>query len=144
MSPAVTRRRFPARLDALHDICDFAVAEARRRGLPENRRDAFRLAVEEGVVNVCRYAYAGVDGEVELAVGEDGGLVVLEMSDDGVAFDPLASKKPGVGPTGPGPEEGGLGIHLMRRLAHGVAYRRDGNRNVLVLAFEKGTVAGGA
>lgn len=58
-----------------------------------NRKAAMRmrLVMEEAIVNVFRYAYAGSDKEpvLVLKVGKDGEFLCFEMADQGVPFNPL-------------------------------------------------------
>lgn len=137
MVAEAAKRRFPARLEAMRQLCEFVVSEARKRGLPEEFSDHFRLAVEEAVVNVCRYAYGGRQGELELSVKEKGGLIVVELSDEGAPFDPTTVMKPDIAGSIREGKVGGLGIHLMKGMADRVSYRRKGERNVLTLTFAK-------
>jgi anti-sigma regulatory factor (Ser/Thr protein kinase) len=60
------------------------------------------------------------------------GEVMLEFTDDGRAFDPLAARPPALG----APAErslGGLGLHLIRSLVDAAEYARLGSANVLTL-----------
>jgi anti-sigma regulatory factor (Ser/Thr protein kinase) len=121
----------------MRELCECAVSEALERGLPEERGDRLRLAVEEGAVNVCRYAYRGGEGDIELSVSEEGGLIVVQLADEGAPFDPLSVEKPDVARSIREGKAGGLGIHLMKSIAGGVSYRREGTRNILRLAFAR-------
>jgi serine/threonine-protein kinase RsbW len=109
----------------------------RKRGLSEEFSDYFRLAVEEAAVNVCRYAYGGSQGELELSIKEKGGLLVVELSDAGAPFDPTTIVRPDVARSVREGKMGGLGIHLMKSMAERVSYRRTREHNVLTLTFAK-------
>lgn len=93
-----------------------------------------KLALEEIVVNVITYGYRLAPGrvvEVRLELADD--TLTATVADDAAPFDPLQAPAPDL--TAPLQERqvGGLGIHLARRLMDDVVYRRDGNRNILVL-----------
>ncbi len=103
---------------------------------PERRLDV-ELAVEEALVNVIGYAYEGRRaGDVRLRCGvRDENRLVVELIDTGAPFDVVAAPPPDL--TAPIEERrpGGLGIHLIRKLTDGAAYRREGDNNVLELFF---------
>ena len=128
-------RRLPARVDSLDAARRYVGDCADRVGLDPQRRFAVLLALEEAFVNVCGHAYPGAAGDVELACEHREGAFVLEIGDAGVGFDVLSHPTPDLSA---GIEErplGGLGIHLIRSVAKGVTYRRDGPRNVLRMEF---------
>ncbi len=117
---------------AASELAHFAAAH----GLGE--RDVFEitLALDEVLTNVIWYAFKD-DREHEIVVrlGVDGGDVVVQVEDDGTAFDPLAADEVG-GELGRPVHErrvGGLGIHLVRRTMNGLAYRREMGMNVLTM-----------
>jgi NADH-quinone oxidoreductase subunit K len=91
------------------------------------------LAVEEWVVNLCTYAYAGRDGEIEVAVQKGNEELLIEISDDGPPFDPTASAEPDVGLPLERIQPGGLGLLLIRRLTNRVGYARKRKRNIITL-----------
>ena len=92
------------------------------------------LALEEIVVNVMRYGHPeGGKHEILVRLCREGGEVTIEVEDDGVAFNPLASPPPDLqGPLAARPI-GGLGIHLVKNLMDSVEYRRDNGRNRLTM-----------
>lgn len=93
---------------------------------------ACSLVLEEVFTNIVRYAYADAGAhDVRFAARLAETHVVLEFADDGRAFDPLAAKPPDLRIP---PEErpiGGLGIHLVRKLADEITYTREGALNRL-------------
>jgi anti-sigma regulatory factor (Ser/Thr protein kinase) len=92
------------------------------------------LALEEIFTNILRYAYGDAEAhEVRFAARLTDDHVVLEFEDDGRAFDPLAAKPPEL--DGP-PEQrpiGGLGIHLVRKIADALEYERKDGLNRLTV-----------
>jgi serine/threonine-protein kinase RsbW len=71
-----------------------------------------------------------------LSVRVEGAGLRVVVVDDGPAFDPLSIAAPDTGAGIDDRDPGGLGLHLVRRLASGLSYARaDGcNRMSLVLA----------
>ena len=89
------------------------------------------LISEEITTNISRYAYpedAETDHLIEMDIRIiDENRIVMAFTDDGAAFDPLTYRKP---ESGPEIEIGGLGLMLVKKMSHRLAYRRDGNRNI--------------
>jgi serine/threonine-protein kinase RsbW len=92
------------------------------------------VALEEIVSNVIRHAHEdGAEHELEVALGVSDGELVARVTDDGMPFDPRSAPAPDLlAPMAERPV-GGLGIHLVRSLVDGFDYRREGDRNVVVL-----------
>jgi anti-sigma regulatory factor (Ser/Thr protein kinase) len=59
------------------------------------------------------------------------GRVVLDIRDNGAAYDPLGHAPPDLDADIADRPIGGLGIHLVRELAQDACYRRDGGWNLL-------------
>lgn len=94
------------------------------------------LVLEELVTNVINYAYPSTE-EHSFSVtadGEAGGVLTLQIIDDGVPFDPL-NEAPEVDVT-LGVEErpvGGLGIFIVKQIMDEVSYSRTDGKNILTL-----------
>ena len=90
-----------------------------------------RLAAEEIVTNVIKYAYADTARhEIEIVLRLASDRAVLRVVDDGRAFDPLAAPAPDLALPVEEKPLGGVGIHLLRTLAE-LEYTRADGRNVL-------------
>ncbi len=114
----------------LHQLEAFVEAVGSRARLSDHETPRLRLAVEEAVTNVIRYAHATsirLDSEVR------DGVLHVTLTDDGQPFDP--TQAPDVDTTVPADQrvEGGLGILFMRRMSDALTYRREGERNVLTI-----------
>jgi anti-sigma regulatory factor (Ser/Thr protein kinase) len=119
----------PACLSVVHDCAVLA-------GFGHKRILEVEIAAEEALVNVIRYAYDFPGGYVEVRCSKDTGRsLILEIRDEGPPFDPLALTPPDVMGGIAERRIGGLGVHIMRRLADTVEYVRDGSFNVLLLRF---------
>ena len=106
------------------------------RPVSPKRQYAVRLALDELLSNVIRYAYD--DGAVH-RIGlklETGEPFALTIEDDGKPFDPLADAP---APVLAGPVEdrpiGGLGLHILKQMGLKLDYRRENNRNVVRVVF---------
>ena len=105
---------------------------AQTQKLPAPVLQAADLALEEHLTNVMNYGYADTRShEILVRMEIVDGAFQIEVEDDGQPFNPLA--RPPVNTSIPLEDRpiGGLGIHLIRQYMDEVAYRREGDRNVL-------------
>ena len=130
----IFERRFANRLDDLSRV----VAEVARfmedRKVSERAAYVTHLAIEEMVTNILKYGYdddAAHDISLRLELLPDALVVLLE--DDGHEFNPLAAPEPDVNQPPEQRAPGGLGIHLVRKLAETMEYQRCGRRNRLTI-----------
>lgn len=134
MELLVTTSELGAGLDALE-------AALRVERLPEATILELRLVAEELLTNLAKYGHD--DGAAHWArVGLTlvAGDVILEFTDDGRPFDPLAAPPPEFSAQVGERPIGGLGVHLVRSLVDAAEYARRGSQNVLTLrkrAFEQ-------
>jgi anti-sigma regulatory factor (Ser/Thr protein kinase) len=103
-------------------------------GLGEAAVHDLRLALEEVVSNIVRYAYRDrAEHLVRVRFVREGGGLRVEVADDGVPFNPLGVPPPDTAcPLGER-EPGGMGIYLVRHSMDSVEYRRDGETNLLTM-----------
>jgi serine/threonine-protein kinase RsbW len=57
----------------------------------------------------------------------------VEVEDDGRPFNPLEAPPPDIGKPLAEREVGGLGIHLVRKMMDELEYRRENDKNLLIL-----------
>ena len=95
-------------------------------------RYAALLALEEMITNIIKYGYDD-QGAHEIAVGlrAEAGTLHILLEDDGHEFDPVAAPDPERGRPLHEMKIGGLGIHLVRSMSDGIAYRRERGLNLL-------------
>ncbi|MDR1040188.1 MAG: ATP-binding protein [Deltaproteobacteria bacterium] len=101
------------------------------------------LAVEEIFINICLHAYRGEKGPVSITRalcpdGEGGECLVITLKDGGRPFNPFEDAPP---PDLDGDLEqrrvGGLGIHLVKRMADRFFHRGTGEGNETELRFSR-------
>ena len=93
-----------------------------------------KVAVEEAVVNVMKYAYPPEQrGDVTIEAASNDVRLKFTIIDSGKPFDPTIQAE--VDTTLPAKERsiGGLGIHIMRQNMDSINYERMDNLNVLTL-----------
>lgn len=113
------------------------------RGIPESCAFKVNLALEELLANTIAYGYADAKRhEIELEIVRENGDLVIEMTDDALAFDPLQAPPPDLDAPLEERPIGGLGIHFARTALDAIAYRRDNGRNRLTLRKHIGSAPG--
>ena len=91
-----------------------------------------QLILEEVLLNSMTHGLGErADGRVTLTLAQEGDVVDIEVTDNGIAFDPLDHPEPDLEASIEEREIGGLGIHFMRTMMDEVGYRRDGDLNRL-------------
>ena len=103
-------------------------------GFDADTISSVKVAVEEAVVNVMKYAYpAGQHGDVTVEAASNDLRLKFTIIDSGKPFDPTVQTP--VNTTLPAQERsaGGLGIHIMRQKMDSINYERIDNLNVLTL-----------
>ena len=97
-------------------------------GMEKKTLKKLELAAEEAVVNILHYSQAN---EIEMVLSIQNSAFSIQLSDDGVAFDPTKHK-----PNEKATHErqiGGMGISLIRQIVDEIHYERANDRNVLTL-----------
>jgi len=97
---------------------------------------ASQTVADELVTNVIRHGYRDNRPrtiDVAVAVHADG--LTLQLSDDGIPFDPFSRPAPDLSRPLDERPVGGLGIHLVRRLAAECRYARVDGRNQVTIAL---------
>jgi sigma-B regulation protein RsbU (phosphoserine phosphatase) len=124
----------PNALERIQDVSAGFEAFAEEQGIPEAVRQKVHTAIDELLSNAIRYAFDD-DATHLIGVGityASSGLE-LRVSDDGRRFDPFRAPPPQTDLPVMERPEGGLGIHILRRLFDRSDYQRQGNRNVVTL-----------
>ncbi len=124
-------------LNELPRLSAFARTVGRDEGLDADRIFALELCLEEAVANIIVHDGSEIDAkkQISVTISKDAHALVACLEDDGSLFDPTNI---GVPPAPASLEEarvGGLGVHLIRKLATEMRYERIENRNRLTLVF---------
>jgi serine/threonine-protein kinase RsbW len=127
MEPDVSHTLLDGAMD-LSTLLDTLETELAGRGVPIAAVSAVLIAADEVVSNILNHGEAV---SVEVAAKVADGRVTMRVTDDGVAFDPLAASAPDTTLSIEEREIGGLGIHLVRKLMDDVGYERRGKHNRL-------------
>lgn len=136
MDSPFARLTLPARIDSVEAFREFVHVGAESAGLAAPEMDWLDLVLEEILVNIARYAYQPGTGDAEVAYAvEQPGKLLVEISDGGSAFNPLASDPPVLGGGLAERPIGGWGVFLVKNIVGSLAYRREQDRNTVSFTF---------
>lgn len=128
---------FPASLQDVFDTLTRCDSTLRTAGVRHDVQADVRLVLEELMVNMVQHGH--IDEReatigLRLTVAEE--AILVELSHDGAAFDPLQSTTHRLtDDTAEKEEIGGLGLHLVRAMASELNYTHDEYGNHLQLRF---------
>jgi serine/threonine-protein kinase RsbW len=132
----MNRLTLPAIAGSIAAFSQFVRDGAIAAGVAENEFGKLDLILEEILVNVARYAYSPESGAVEVAYTPAGPhQLLVEIADFGRVFNPLQADPPDLSRGLAERPIGGLGVFLVRSMVDSIAYRREGDRNVLAFTF---------
>jgi len=122
-----------AKMESLDKAVDFIIEGASRLKFSDKDISQIRLAAEEIVVNIINYAYPEKVGDIHISYRiQDTVTLVVEITDSGIAFNPLSLSEPDINTPLDKRKIGGLGVYLVKKIMDDVSYGRKDSRNILV------------
>ena len=112
----------------IHSACD-------EWGINEDLTNKIDMCAEEIFANISFYAYPPKTGILEAILTKTENTITLEFNDEGVEYNPLDKPDPDINVP---PEErplGGLGIYMVKNMTDNLVYKRENNKNILLLVF---------
>jgi sigma-B regulation protein RsbU (phosphoserine phosphatase) len=107
---------------------------AKKHGLASELVYRVKLVLEEIITNIISYGYEDIsEHEISVRLSWKDPRIEIEIKDDGRPFNPLEAPQPDIGKPLVERQIGGLGIHLVRKMMDDLEYRRESDRNCLVL-----------
>ena len=124
---------FDAKLEKLPDAIAFVDSFLEERDCSMRIQMQMDLSIEELFVNVANYAYPEGEGKVSFRLSEEGRKITIEMSDEGVPFDPLKKPDPDITLSADERPVGGLGVFIVKKHMDSVVYKYENGRNILTM-----------
>ena len=92
------------------------------------------VSIEEILTNIIKYGFdeQGVH-PIHITFRNDSSAIEMEFEDRGREFNPLEVGEPDLDTPIEDRQLGGLGIHLVKNMVDVAQYRREGDRNILLL-----------
>ncbi|MFW5961874.1 MAG: ATP-binding protein [bacterium] len=118
----------------LDKMIDFILSGVEKTNVPDKKNylNKIRLAAEEALVNIINYAYGDQIGFVEIRYFfiEESKSFVIELIDEGIAFNPLEKKDPDISIPMEERQIGGLGVFMIKNIMDNVEYKREEGKNI--------------
>jgi anti-sigma regulatory factor (Ser/Thr protein kinase) len=120
-----------AKVENLDEVLDFIASDTEE--LPIKIQTQLAITVEEIFVNIAHYAYNPKIGAAQIRMHGDEKNITIEFEDSGMPYNPLEKEAPDITLSAEEREVGGLGIFMVKEMMDQVSYRREGDRNILVV-----------
>jgi anti-sigma regulatory factor (Ser/Thr protein kinase) len=131
-----TSRVFAGTIGELRPMSDWFRGLAAAAGLDPDTVWQAELCLNEAASNIILYGHDdGAPHPITIEIEPLDGGVRMTVMDDGRPFNPAEPRKLSAARSIEDARVGGLGLHLIRSFARDVRYRREKDRNVLVLTF---------
>ena len=115
-------------------LADLIAAFGEQQAWPPKTIFDVNLILEELATNIIRYGYDdGAEHEFLIQITATPGGMEIRIEDDAKAFNPLDLPKPDLEQPLEDRPIGGLGIYLVRKMTDTMEYRREDQKNILVL-----------
>lgn len=102
--------------------------------LPQALALNINLVVEEALTNIIFYAFPDKNiHEIKVSVILSNNLLTIEITDNGIPFNPLTQQQPDITLPAEKRPVGGLGIFLISQIMDKMYYKRQKNQNILKL-----------
>lgn len=113
-------------------ICDIVKKFCTECSISDEKYHDIVLILDEMISNIINYAYPdGGNHTFTLNLCKNEKQLVIELSDDGIAFDPLKKDLPDIEASLEERKIGGLGIFIVKQLSEIVEYSRIEDKNQL-------------
>jgi anti-sigma regulatory factor (Ser/Thr protein kinase) len=124
-------------MESVHEIQEFVRGFFLTLGAGEKKLMKIDLLVEEIIVNIVRYGGMAVEsGSIDVGMDTANHKIILEISDNGLAFNPLEQEAPDLTAGLDERRPGGLGIFFVKQIAAEIRYERRGDKNHLRLCLD--------
>ena len=132
----VITKTIPAEKEHIRDIVDPIEVYLRENGADNKAIYKIAVALDEVLTNIASYAYTTNNGQVTVQYEideENEKMIIINIIDEGKAFNPLTSKEPDTTLPLEQREIGGLGLFIVKKTMDDVEYIRKNNKNILTL-----------
>lgn len=112
----------------INSICSIIEKEQGISGL----KDQVITAFNEAFTNIVIHSYKENEGDVEITIYYNNQKLQIIMVDQGIGFEPEKITPPNLESL----PEGGLGWFIINSFMSRVSYKRESNRNILIMEKE--------
>ncbi len=93
------------------------------------------VCLEEIYVNIASYAYDNKEGTAKISFDKQDNEITLKFEDEGIYYNPLQKEDPDITLSLEERPIGGLGIFMVKEMSKDIEYKREDNKNILILKF---------
>ncbi len=93
------------------------------------------VCLEEIYVNIASYAYDDKEGTAKISFDKQDNEITLKFEDEGIYYNPLQKEDPDITLSLEERPIGGLGIFMVKEISKDIEYKREDNKNILILKF---------
>ncbi len=133
----MTEKIFPADINELAPVTVFLEEELDKAEASPKLMVTFAVALEELFVNVAHYAYPDSKGTVKIGIDTSGDSIVVQLTDSGIPFNPVAMPDPDITESAEERKIGGLGIYMVKKSMDSMTYEYKDNQNILTISKRK-------
>ncbi len=121
-----------AELESLQTFRDFITECCARYEVPNDTVLELKLAVDEACTNIITHGYKGMDpGSIILSFRIEPERILIQITDFGHCFEPVAGQRPDVEAALEDQELGGLGLYLIYQTMDNIDYTSSDDGNTL-------------
>ena len=94
------------------------------------------ICLEEVYVNIASYAYGDKSGTARISAEKNDNEITLKFEDKGISYNPLQKEDPDITLSLEERPIGGLGIFMVKEMVKDIEYKREDEKNILILKFD--------
>ncbi|MBZ0181408.1 MAG: ATP-binding protein [Melioribacteraceae bacterium] len=122
------------KIENLNKLAEFIENFGEEHELSPKNIFELNLILDELITNIISYAYEDdSDHAIELDINKEKDELKIQLIDDGKEFNPLEKEEVKLDQDLDERKIGGLGIHIVKEKTDEIKYKRESNKNILML-----------
>lgn len=122
------------KIENLNKLAEFIENFGEEHELSPKNIFELNLILDELITNIISYAYEDdSDHAIELEINKEKDELKIQLIDDGKEFNPLEKEEVKLDQDLDERKIGGLGIHIVKEKTDEIKYKRESNKNILML-----------
>lgn len=122
------------KIENLNKLAEFIENFGEEHELSPKNIFELNLILDELITNIISYAYEDdSDHAIELDIIKEKDELKIQLIDDGKEFNPLEKEEVKLDEDLDERKIGGLGIHIVKEKTDEIKYKRESNKNILML-----------
>ena len=121
-------------LEELATLCRAVDTLCTKVTLSKRKCCEIQLVLEEIFTNIVNHGFADKqEHDIDIIITIQKDLLTIRFEDDGKAFDPTGTTSPDTACAIEQRLVGGLGVHFVKHFIDTCSYRREKNKNIMIL-----------